>query len=283
MGLWNLFRLVRPYQWYKNLIVALALIFSGNLFNTNLLIITGLAFASFSLLSSASYVLNDLADKERDKRNPEKKGRPLASGKVGDSAALLLVVLLCMGGFGISLFLPVSFTYVALAFFSLSQIYTIWLKHEPFADILAIACNFVLRAAAGAFAIGVWISPWLVANVFFLGLFIALGKRKGEVLELGDDALVHRPVLAYYDSPITLKIGSIITSALLIAYTLFVFFGNHSSMFITLPVVLYAVFRYEYLVESGSAVARHPHKGFADIKLMFPVLLWCIMVFMILY
>jgi 4-hydroxybenzoate polyprenyltransferase len=283
MGLLGVIKLMRPHQWYKNLTVALALIFSGNLLNIELLPIIGLAFASFCCLSSASYVLNDLADKDRDKENPEKANRPLASGKVSDSTALFLVVFLCILGFGISLFLPVSFIYAALAFFALSQIYTIWLKHEPFADILTIAGNFVIRAIAGAFAIGVWVSPWLIANVFFLGLFLALGKRRGEVIELGENGLLHRPVLAYYDSPVTMKIGSIVTSSLLIAYTLFVFFGNHSKMFITLPIVLYTIFRYEYLVESGSAIARHPHKGFLDTKLLFPIILWCIIVVMVIY
>lgn len=277
----DLLRVLRPWQWYKNLAVFLALFFSGNLFDFFLVQYSALAFASLCALSSATYIFNDIADRHRDRLNAEKKHRPIAAGRVRVWFAILLAVVLSAAGFGIAAFLPSSFLYATLSLFSLSQIYTIWLKHEPFADILAVATNFVLRAVAGAFAIGVWVSPWLVAGVFFFALFLVLGKRRGELHDR--KSLSHRPVLRFYCSDISKNLAVIVTASLIISYALFVFFGGHTCMFLTLPVVVYAIFRYEYLIQIGSSIARHPHRTFADLKLVMSMLLWCCITFLVLY
>lgn len=271
---------MRPVQWYKNLLVFLALVFSGNLFNMLAFEQAIIAFLSLCAISSATYLLNDIADKDRDRRNPEKYTRPIASGALSERVAILVVLVLCVIGFGLATQLPIAFLYTVLALFSLSQIYTVWLKHEPYADILVIATNFVLRAVAGAFAIGVWVSPWLVTGVFFLALMLALGKRRGEI-SAGQQA--HRPALQYYSETTTRSLSIVIMSALVISYALFVFFGEHSNLFLTLPVMAYAVFRYEYLTELGSVIARHPHKVFGDRKMVFAMLLWCVLAFFVLY
>src|SRR5574341_598268 len=163
--------LIRPKQWYKNLLVFLPLIFSGNIGNTAAIGQAVLAFVSFCALSSATYVINDYADRHKDRLHPEKWNRPIASGTVSGIEALTIVLILTTIGFGIGLLLPVKFIYAALGYFVLSQLYTAWLKHEAFADILTISVNFVIRSVAGAFAISVWVSPWLILGVFFLALF----------------------------------------------------------------------------------------------------------------
>jgi len=271
---------MRPVQWYKNLLVFLALVFSGSLFNLLAVENAVIAFFSLCAISSATYLLNDIADKDRDRLNPEKYTRPIASGKLSERVAVVVVLALCAAGFGLAAQLPVPFLYIVLALFSLSQIYTVWLKHEPYADVLTISTNFVLRAVGGAFAIGVGVSPWLITGVFFLALFLALGKRRSEI-HAGQRS--HRPVLQFYSESMTRSLSNAVLSALIISYALFVFFGEHANLFITLPVMAYAVFRYEYLTDLGSVIARHPHKVFADRKMVFAMLLWCLLVFFVIY
>lgn len=277
----NLFKLIRPFQWYKNLVVFLALVFSGNIFNIPALTNSIIAFVALCAISSASYILNDIVDKHRDRLNPEKKNRPIASGKISENVALLLVMLLCMTGFGLSLLLPIPFLYTILTFFSLSQIYTVWLKHEAYADVLSISINFVLRAVAGALAINVLVSSWLITGVFFLALYLALSKRRGELNYLKNKN--HRPVLEQYTIN-TATILSIVTIACLIfSYSLYVFFGSNQGLFLTFPLMLYAIFRYESLVSQHHEIARHPHKVFKDKRLLLTIFLWSITVFFSLY
>ena len=283
MNLVDVISLLRPKQWYKNLLVFLPLTFSQNLTNTNALIITIAAFASLCAASSASYIINDIADRERDQQNPEKFSRPLASGRVGIITAVFMILLSCITGFGIALLLPVGFLYSVLGLFVLSQIYTVWLKHEVFADILIISVNFVLRAISGAFAIEVILSPWLIAGVFFLALFLIVGKRRGEITMLKENAFHHRKVLQEYTPEIVSRLSSLATAALVLSYTLYVFFGHYHSLFITLPVALYAVFRYDSLISQGSAVARHPEKVFTDLRMLIAMCLCAILVLGVLY
>ncbi|MEM3154720.1 MAG: UbiA prenyltransferase family protein [Candidatus Woesearchaeota archaeon] len=266
--------LLRPQQWYKNLLVFLALVFSRNLMNISALEQAAIAFLSFCALSSATYIINDYADRNKDRLNPEKINRPLASGKISVLTALGIALILIITGFGTAFLLPTSFLYAALAYFVLSQLYTAWLKYEAFADILVIATNFVIRAMAGAFAIDVPISPWLILGVFFLALFLLLGKRRSEIMLLKEKAILHRKTLDTYSIEIVARLSSIATAALVLSYTLFVFFGQHHLLYITLPIALYAIFRYDGLISSGSKIARHPEYAFADKKIIFAMLLW---------
>ena len=276
-------RLLRPQQWYKNLLVFLALLFSGSLLNAGAIGNALLAFASFCALSSATYVINDYADRNKDRLHPEKWNRPIASGAVSALEALIIVLVLVIIGFGIALLLPINFLYAALGYFVLSQLYTAWLKHEAFADILTISVNFVIRAAAGAFAISVWVSPWLILGIFFLALFLMFGKRTSELELLGRKAEFQRKTLGAYTPEVVSRLNTLATTALVISYTLFVFFGEHKWLYINLPPALYTIFRYESLVSSGSKIARHPELVFTDLRMVIAMLAWAVLTLAVLY
>jgi 4-hydroxybenzoate polyprenyltransferase len=275
--------LIRPQQWYKNLLVFLAVVFAHKLLDISALQQATIAFFSFCALSSATYIINDFADRHKDRLNPEKWNRPLAAGTISVITALLIALTLVVVGFGLAFLLPIYFIYMALIYFVLSQLYTAWLKHEAFADILVVSTNFVIRAVSGAFAIDVPISPWLILGVFFLALFLLLGKRRSEIILLKGKAAMHRKTLDAYSPEIIARLSSIATAALVFSYTLFVFFGLHHLLYITLPVALYAIFRYDGLISSGSKIARHPEYVFLDKRILASMLLWGIMTLVILY
>jgi 4-hydroxybenzoate polyprenyltransferase len=275
--------LIRPQQWYKNLLVFLAVIFAHRLLDITALGQATIAFMSFCALSSATYIINDYADRNKDRLNPEKWDRPLAAGTISVLTALLMALLLVTVGFGLAFLLPLPFLYMTLAYFVLSQLYTVWLKHEAFADILAVATNFVIRAVAGAFAIDVPISPWLILGVFFLALFLLLGKRRSELELLKEKAALHRKTLNAYSLDVVARLSALATTALVFSYALFVFFGKHHLLYITLPFALYAIFRYDGLISSGSKIARHPEYVFKDVRIVVTMLLWGTLTFCILY
>lgn len=275
--------LLRVRQWYKNSLVFLAIIFSGSLFQQGAWVSAGVAFASFCLLASSSYIVNDIADRRRDALNPEKAGRPIASGRISVPAASLLAIVIAVLGFWLAKFLPKSAFLIAVSYFLLCQVYTFWLKHEPFADVLAISVNFVLRAVAGAAAIQVVPSSWLITGVFFLALFLILEKRRGELLLLGKHATKSRESLKGYSQLLLDRLSMLATSCLVISYTLFVFFGNHPGLYITLPIALYAIFRYEKLAGEGNIIARHPEKVFTDKRMVASMLAWLVLTLVVLY
>ena len=276
-------KLLRPQQWYKNLLVFLAVVFARRLYDLAAIEQAAIAFVSFCALSSATYIINDYADRHKDRLNPEKWNRPIASGAVSIPAALLIALILIVIGFGLALLLPTAFLYMALMYFVLSQLYTVWLKHEAFADILTIATNFVIRAVAGAFAISVPISPWLILGVFFMALFLLLGKRRSEIALLKDKAALHRKTLNAYSLEIVARLSAVATTSLVLSYTLFVFFGQHHLLYITLPVALYAIFRYDGLISSGSKIARHPEYVFMDTRIIVSMIIWGMLTVAVLY
>ena len=279
----GLFRLLRVSQWYKNLLVFAALIFSKNLFNIDSLVSSLIGFVSLCFVSAAGYILNDIADAPLDKLHPEKKHRPIASGKIPLWLACAFVMVLIVLGFGLSLLLPASFTYSLLAIFVVFQVYTLWLKREPFADVIAISVNFVLRAVAGCFAINVWVSPWLITVIFFLALFLVIGKRVSDISTFDVLAEKHRGVASFYDRRTSKMFVLIVTACLLTAYSLYVFFGIHKYLFITLPIVIYAVFRYLYFIEKNSKIALKPELVFKDVRMVVAMFLWVVLVFIAVY
>ena len=170
-----------------------------------------------------------------------------------------------------------------ITYFISSQIYTFWLKNEPFADIILISTNFVLRAISGAFAIGVHPSAWMILGVFFLALYIAVGKRKGESMLLKNKAGTQRSTLLIYSEKILSQLTTISSSALLISYSLFVFFGEHDLLYLTLPFALYSLLRYDFLVSTGSEIARHPHYIITDKRLFATIILWLLITIAVIY
>ena len=275
-------KVLRPEQWYKNLLVFLAILYSFNLFNLHKFIVTFLGFVALSILSSANYVFNDIIDKENDSKNPLKKSRPIASGKISSNGAYLLFVVLLVIGFSFSFILYSKFFLLMLTFVAVSTIYTLFLKKEIFADILVIAVNFVIRAVSGALIINVYISPWLILCPFLLSLFISLGKRRAEISTFGKNAALHRATLSYYTKSLTNSLMTITTTTLVISYTFYTLSVDNKLLF-TLPVVLYGIFRYFYFIYAKPSIAASPELVFKDARFMLSLILWFALTLAILY
>ncbi|HLD72109.1 MAG TPA: decaprenyl-phosphate phosphoribosyltransferase [Candidatus Nanoarchaeia archaeon] len=275
--------LIRVRQWYKNLVVFLALFFSGNLFNLSDLYLTVIAFFSLAFISSTGYIVNDLVDTEKDKLNPEKISRPLASGKIGKMSAGLLGMLLLGLGLILAFKINPTFLYIIILFFVLELLYTFFLKSILIADILTISTLFVVRAISGAFAINVKVSPWLILCPFFLSLFLSVGKRQAEMQLLKEKAASTRTILKEYDTGLTNSLMIISTTLLVISYALYSFLSEHPDLLYTLPFALFVIFRFYYLINSGSVISRHPEKVLSDRSMLIGIILWVVVTGMMIY
>jgi len=273
----NVFRLMRPKQWYKNLVIYIAIVFTGQLYNPVLFDKTLLGFISLCLLSSATYVINDIFDKKTDKLHPEKKKRPIASGEVSIGMGVFLAMLLSVAGVTIASWLDTGFLLVVMAFFALSQIYTIWLKNAAFADITVIGVNFVLRALSGVVLLRAEISPWLIVTAFFLAVFLALGKRRSDAGLLGKRAVKHRKVHKYYKLKLVDSLINAVMGVIIISYSLYTFLKAERFMIITLPVVVYALFRYKRLIHDNRTAS--PERAVMDIRILLSIAAWGAIVF----
>jgi 4-hydroxybenzoate polyprenyltransferase len=244
---------VRPRQWVKNLFVFAGLIFSHNLFTTDAWRALA-AFAVFCALSGVVYLLNDVADRERDRAHPVKRRRPVASGALSVRAALAASLALAAGALAGAAALGGHFLLVALAYLGLLVLYSVTLKHVVIVDVITVAAGFVLRAVAGAVAIDVEISGWLLICTVLIALFLALGKRRHECLTLDAEAMRHRPVLAEYSPPLLDQMIAVVTASTVTAYALYTMSPDTVAKFdtrllpATLPFVLYGIFRYLYLL-----------------------------------
>ena len=276
-------RLLRPHQWYKNILIFLVIFFSGNIADINLLVLTILGFVSLIMISSVNYIINDIIDIKKDRHHPEKSLRPLASGKIRIWQASIIAAVLLIGSLLIAYSLAPYFLYSVIFLFAFTQLYSFYLKKEAVADVLAISINFIVRASAGAFIIGAYISPWLILVIFFLALFLTLGKRKSDLIYLGKNAANHKYSLKYYSREIIDFLMIISTSAVVITYSLYCMLGRDALMLFTLPFVLYALFRYISLVYSGSKVGRHPHKIFKDKRMLIAGIIWLVITCFVLY
>lgn len=276
-------KLIRPWQWYKNLIVLLPLIFAVRLLDIESLIISLISFVLFCLASSGNYILNDIIDAPRDRLNPEKKHRPIASGSVKPGKAFIIALALYAIALAVSMLISTYLTLVILSFIALTNLYSLFLKNELFADITVIGINFVLRAIGGVFAINVALSPWLIVSVFFLAVFLASSKRYSEVMMFGYKAIKHRDVLQHYTKDLSQSLLNISTSILLVSYAFYSFQSSHQGLVYSMPIAFYAVLRYHYLVRQNSKIARHPELFVKDYRLLVSALLWGIAVFIALY
>lgn len=251
--------------------------------NTNLFFTSTLAFFSLCLISGANYIINDLVDLQKDRLQAEKKLRPLASGKISTTTGIILALLCLGGGLIVAYTIGIPFLAAALSLFILSQLYTFYLKNIIFADILAIATLFVIRAIAGALAINVTISPWLVLCPFFLSLFLSVGKRHAELHFLKEKAAATRKVLREYNHELTDSLMIISTTLLVISYALYSFLSEHRNLLYTLPFALFMIFRFYYLINNGSAIGRHPEKVVRDTAMMMGILLWVVITAVLIY
>jgi 4-hydroxybenzoate polyprenyltransferase len=248
-------RLLRPRQWTKNLLLFAALIFARRLFDPAALTLAGLGFTVFCAASSAVYVLNDLLDADRDRLHPEKRQRPIASGAVGRGAAAGLALLLGCAALGFAFALDRGFGLWTLAYLALNALYSGLGKNVAVLDVLLIAGGFVIRAIAGAVVIDVPYSEWFILCTLFLAAFLAASKRKAELLSLGPDAAAHRPVLGLYTTSTLDAFTSTAMAATVLSYALYVVAEQPGEeihlLALTVPFVIFGVFRYHLLVETG--------------------------------
>jgi 4-hydroxybenzoate polyprenyltransferase len=265
---------MRPRQWTKNLALFVGLVFAQRLFSFASFERTTLAFVAFCLASSFIYLLNDLLDLENDRQHPVKCKRPLASGSLPISWAITTMGVLLLGCIGLTALLfairvqsdifanlggaNLLFTVTIVTYLLLMVLYSVHLKHVVLLDVFVIASGFVLRILAGAVVIPVSISPWLYLVTILLSLFLALNKRRHELILLQDQASNHRQILKEYSLPMLDQMITIVTASTIMSYSLYTFqglTGNHRLM-LTIPFVLYGMFRYLYLVymrmEGGS-------------------------------
>jgi 4-hydroxybenzoate polyprenyltransferase len=279
---------LRPRQWVKNLIVFAGVIFSQQLLTP--LVWTALgAFIIFCGLSGAIYLFNDVMDAERDRLHPSKRLRPIASGVLSPSAAVVLGGLLLAGCVAAAFRIGVSFGLVAVGYGVLLTAYSLWLKHMVILDVLTVAAGFVLRAVAGAVAVEAEISGWLLICTILLALFLALGKRRHEYRSLARDAAAHRPILAEYSESFLDQMISVVTASTVTAYALYTMSPETVAKFhtrllpLTLPFVLYGIFRYLYLLYRRDLGGNPSDLLVSDRALLFDALLWMLATFVIIY
>ncbi len=241
---------LRPKQWTKNLLLFAALVFSSHFTSGPDVARAGVGFLAFCLLSSTGYVYNDLRDVEGDRKHPKKRLRPLAAGEVSTEAAWGIMAVATVCALMLSWSLGWAFTCVALAYFATTLSYSLYFKHHVILDVMMLAACYIWRAAAGAVAIDVRISPWLLVCTAFGALFLGFNKRRGEILLLEGKHGGTRKSLAHYSPTMLSEFQAITTSGTIISYALYTVLGSPSPwLVLTLPYVLYAVFRYIYLID----------------------------------
>jgi len=285
----NLVRSLRPSQWTKNLIIFGGLLFGQRLFDLRSVVYASAAFVVFCGLSGVVYLLNDVADRDADRRHPLKRHRPIASGALSTSAALAAAVVIGVLALAAAFSLRVEFGFFATAYVALLAFYSGPLKHVVIIDVLTIAIGFVLRAAAGAVAIDVPISNWLLVVTILGALFLALSKRRHEIVLLADEATRHRATLQEYSPYLLDQMISVVTASTLVSYAFYTinpetvekFHTTHLGL--TLPFLLYGIFRYLYLVHQKEGGGSPAEMLLNDRPLLLCVALWALAVALIIY
>jgi 4-hydroxybenzoate polyprenyltransferase len=283
-----LLRTMRPRQWSKNLFVFAALVFDKQLFIPGSFLRTLAGFVLFCLVSSAVYIFNDLADVDADREHPDKRNRPIASGKLSIRVAWIAGILLVLVSLAAGYLLSVGFTAVIATYFLLNLAYSKWLKHILILDVLVLAAGFVLRVGAGVTLIQVErFSPWLYVVMTLLALYLGFGKRRAELALLSDDAASHRKVLEGYTIPLLDQYIMIVTGMTIVSYSLYTFSApnvpaNHSMM-LTIPFVVYAIFRYLYLIEVEHSGGAPEDILLSDRPFQISMVLWALAVLAVFY
>ncbi|MEN6311188.1 MAG: decaprenyl-phosphate phosphoribosyltransferase [Acidobacteriota bacterium] len=288
MTIIEIFKSLRPQQWIKNLFIFAPLIFSQNIFNRPLLLRTMVAFAAFCLISSAHYIFNDLRDIEDDRRHPVKSQRPLASGRLKKGPAIAALVVIGAAGLALAAGINTPFLLMAAGYLVLQTAYSMWLKHVVILDVFVVAAGFLIRVVAGGLAIQVEISSWLLICTILLSLFLAMGKRRYELVLLDKDAANHRPILREYNTYLLDQMISVVTASTLVAYCLYTIsaetvtkFGTRNLLF-TVPFVLYGIFRYLYLIHQKAEGGTPEALIIRDKPLLVDIFLWIVAAVLIL-
>ena len=283
-----LLKTMRPRQWTKNGFVFVALFFDGKLLQLESLLPTIGAFVLLCLMSSAVYIMNDLAYIESDRQHPTKKNRPLAAGSLNPPVAKIAAVLFAVGSLVAGFLLNLNFGLVLLAYLVSQIAYSFWLKHVVLLDITIVTAGFVLRIAAGVTVIDVQrFSPWLYLFGGFLALFMVLGKRRHELVLLGQNAGSHRAILKEYNIDLIDRMMGVVTTSAVVSYSLYTFLAeglpeNHLMM-LTIPFVLYAIFRYLYLIHVREMGGAPEEILLRDRSLQLTLLFFALVVFLTIY
>lgn len=281
-----LLKTMRPRQWTKNAFLFAALVFDNKLFHLTDFLRTLAGFGLFCLISSAVYIFNDLLDVQADRQHPVKKNRPIASGTLPVPVAVVMGVLLVLGAMTGGYFLAWQFALTLLVYFAMMLAYSKWLKHIPILDVLILAAGFVLRVHAGTTIIIVErFSPWLYVIMTLLALYLGFGKRRAELTLLAEDANAHRKVLEGYTIPLLDQFITIVSATTILAYSLYTFDrlpGNHTLM-LTIPFVVYALFRYLYLIQVKKIGGEPEEILLTDRPFQVSILLWGLAVLAVFY
>ena len=277
----GLLREIRPWQWYKQGVMLLGIVFSKNVLNVEAWISLLTGIIAFTAVAGATYIFNDINDLEEDRTHPEKQHRPIASGQVPVSIAVGFGALLTIIGLGAAYSLGRLFLAVLLAYLGQNALYSLYLKQVVFVDVLIVAIGFVLRAIAGVVAIDVFLSPWLIVCTFLLALVLALGKRRNE-LEVSPDPENSRDVLKVYSKQNIDQLLVISMATLLMSYSLYSFSQTSTAMMATLPLAFFGVFRYHHLVHTTD-IAGQPEYLFTDRPSVVNLFLWGIVALAVLY
>ena len=280
---------LRPAQWSKNLLVFAGLLFGRRLFDAASVLDAVSAFAVFCVLSGVVYLVNDIADRESDRQHPLKAQRPIASGALPVPIAAGIACALGAGGLVAAYAIGPAFAAVAAAYLGLQIMYSFPLKHIVIIDVLTIAVGFVLRAVGGAVAVHVEISHWLLVCTILLALFIALAKRRHEIVLLAGGAANHRPILGEYSAYLLDQMIGVVTASTLISYVFYTISPETQAKFgtawlgLTIPFPLYGIFRYLYLVHQREGGGSPADLLLTDWPLLACVALWALTVALIIY
>jgi len=280
---------MRPKQWIKNTVVFAALVFSQKLFDHHAFLMSFLAFFLFCLIASSVYLINDVLDKEEDKLHPFKKLRPVASGSLSTATAVTCAVLLAIVSLGAAIYLDGWFGVILATYYGTNLAYSKYLKHAVIIDVMVIAFGFVLRAIGGAVIIKVEISPWLIICTTLLALFLGFGKRRHELVTMNEEAPNHRPILSEYSPYFLDQMISVLTASTVVAYALYTMSTEvqaklHTThLNLTIPFVLYGIFRYLYLIHQKKSGGNPTSVLFNDKPLLINIVLWMLTVCVILY
>ncbi len=281
-----LLKAMRPRQWTKNAFVFAALVFDGKLFHPTDFLRTLAGFGLFCLISSAVYLFNDLLDLESDRQHPVKKNRPIASGKLPVPVAVTAGIVLVLFTLSAGYWLAWQFALTVLGYFVLMLAYSKWLKHVLILDVLILSAGFVLRVHSGVTLIVVErFSPWLYVLMTLLALFLGFGKRRAELALLAQDAVSHRPVFDGYTVPLLDQFITIVSGTTIVVYAMYTFFrpGAPKSLMLTLPFVVYAIFRYLYLVEVKQIGGEPEEILLSDRPFQVSIVLWGLAVLAVFY
>lgn len=282
-------RLMRPAHWAKNVFVLAPLVFARELTDPEHVAQGLTAWVAFCLASSAVYVFNDIRDRAEDRLHPVKRLRPLAAGRVSVVAASTLALALAVAAIGLASSLGLPFLLVLLIYLIINHLYSSGLKHVVIVDVMIISLGFVLRVLAGGLAVRVQVSAWLLLCTFFIALFLAFSKRRHELILMAGQASDQRPVLSHYSPAFLDQMINVVTASTVVAYAMYAIAPEtvekfHTRQLIyTIPMVLFGIFRYLYLIYQRSTTRNPTEAILRDSPFMLNMVVWAMAVLWIVY